>query len=154
MRLFPELEAYRDRLVERAATWPDTPERDLLADLKRCRDQVALLERGIAELNSRLPEAARSRLRRGSEQDGDSSLGGPAELEPESRVAPATDPLTRVPDDSRSDSPGGAEDSAASLPADEVERLLRRIAVQSQMRDLTAAYAEVLRRHMAKPDPA
>ena len=92
MRLHPELETYRDRLVERAGAWPDTPEVDLRRDLAQCEAQTALLEKGI--------DALRARLESG--------------------------------------------------PATESEVLAHRVSVQEQMRDLTAAYAEVLRRHVEK----
>ena len=92
MNLHPELEAYRDRLVERCAAWPDAAQDELWRDLEQCRDQTALLEKGIADLKRRLADASR----------------------------------------------------------EESERLIHRISVQEQMRDLTAAYAEVLKRHLDK----
>jgi hypothetical protein len=88
VRLHPELEAYRDRLMERAAAWPDTPEADLVRDLQQCEAQIALLEKGVEALRGRLKEA-----------------------------------------------PGE-------------ETLAHRASIQDQMRELTAAYAEVLRRHL------
>ena len=90
MRILTELESYRDRLMERAAAWPDTPEAELVRDLSQCEAQVALLEKGVETLRSRLHDA----------------------------------------------------------PAGESETLEHRLAVQDQMRELTAAYAEVLRRHL------
>ena len=54
MKLHPELEAYRDRLMERAAAWPDTPETDLRRDLAQCEAQAALLEKGIEALRARM----------------------------------------------------------------------------------------------------
>jgi hypothetical protein len=91
LKLYAELEAYRDRLMERAAAWPETPETDLTRDLLQCEAQAALLEKAVEALRERLV------------------------------VAP---------------------------PAD-ADALARRIAIQDQMRELTAAYAEVLRRHLA-----
>lgn len=95
LKLLPELEAYRDRLVERCSAWAETPPADLLRDLTRCRDQAALLEKGIAELGARL---------------------------------------------------GPASGAAAA-------KILHRLAVQEQMRDLTTAYAEVLKRHLDRLAP-
>ena len=91
MRIHPELESYRDRLMERAAAWPETSEAELARDLAQCEAQVALLEKGVEALRARAAGAA----------------------------------------------PGDAE------------ALAHRISVQDQMRELTAAYAEVLRRHLA-----
>ena len=92
MRILAELESYRDRLMERAAAWPETSEAELVRDLSQCDAQVALLEKGVETLRARLHDA----------------------------------------------------------PPGESEALERRLSVQSQMRDLTAAYAEVLRRHLAE----
>jgi len=91
VRILTELESYRDRLMERAAGWPETPDTELARDLAQCDAQVALLDKGVETLRARLLDA-----------------------------------------------PPGAS-----------EALERRLAVQDQMRDLTAAYAEVLRRHLA-----
>ena len=88
MKLHLELEAYRDRLMERAAAWPETPEADLVRDLQQCVAQIALLEKGVAALRARVAEA----------------------------------------------------------PGDEA--LAHRASIQDQMREMTAAYAEVLRRHL------
>lgn len=90
MRIHAELESYRDRLMERAAAWPETPEAELARDLAQCEAQVALLEKGIESLRAR----------------------------------------------------------GAGAPPGEAEGLARRISIQDQMRELTAAYAEVLRRHL------
>ena len=57
MRILPELEAYRDRLIERAAGWPETPDDELLRDLNQCLEQMSLLEKGIAALKRQLEKA-------------------------------------------------------------------------------------------------
>jgi hypothetical protein len=92
VRIHAELESYRDRLMERAAAWPETPETNLARELAQCEAQVALLERGVEALRARVAEA-----------------------------------------------PAGPQ----------AEALERRLSIQDQMRELTAAYAEVLRRHLA-----
>lgn len=92
MRILPELESYRDRLMDRASSWAEVSRDDLTRDLKRCLEQVSLLENGVERLRERL--------------------------------------------DARTD-----EDSAREMHS-------RRLSVQEQMRDLTAAYAEALRRHL------
>jgi hypothetical protein len=91
VRIHAELESYRDRLMERAAAWPETSEADLVRDLSQCDAQVALLEKGIETLRAR----------------------------------------------------------ADAAPPGEAEALARRLSIQDQMRELTAAYAEVLRRHLS-----
>jgi len=95
LRILTELEAYRDRLMDRAAAFPQTSESELARDLAQCEAQVALLEKGV--------EALRIRLAENPPQD-----------------------------------------------ADGTEALQHRLAIQDQMRELTAAYAEVLRRHLAQ----
>ena len=90
MKILPELEVYRDRLMTRAATWVETSEADLLQELDRCLAQVALLEKAVSGLRRELDE-----------------------------VSP----------------------EAAG-------RIERRLSIQDQTRELTAAYAVVLRRHL------
>ena len=103
MRLHPELEAYRDRLMERAAAWPGTAEADLVRDLQQCEAQIALLEKGVEALRTRLKDAP--------------------------------------------DSEAGAATSETMAP-EAAEAIAHRASIQDQMRELTAAYAEVLRRHL------
>ena len=95
MRILPELEAYRDRLVERCAAWPETAAEMLLSDLHRTLEQADLLDKGIRVLRDQI--------------DAD--------------------------------------------PSANAERLRHRMAVQEQMRDLTRAYAEVLKRHIEGIEP-
>ena len=46
-RLIPELEAYRERLEDRASAWDESSDETLDADLARCEEQVRLLERSM-----------------------------------------------------------------------------------------------------------
>jgi len=92
LKVLPELIAYRDRLMTKAADWPDQPVEDLIAALGRCREQMRLLESALADL----------------------------------RAHPAK----------------------VGEPAGEDPRREHRISVQEQTRQLTAAYAEALRRHL------
>ena len=91
---FPdELEAYRDRLMTRAAGWPDRAPEDLAGELERNREQIGLLERSCLDLKARLDR-------------------------PPESVA-------------------------------EREAVSRKHALQDRMREITAAYAEALSRHLA-----
>jgi hypothetical protein len=53
LRILPELEAYRDRLMTKAAAWPDLSTEDLRAELEQCLSQTALLDRSVDELRTR-----------------------------------------------------------------------------------------------------
>lgn len=91
MRLHAELEAYRDRLMERTAAWPETSEPDLTRDLQQCEAQMALLDKGVESLRARQKD----------------------------------------------------------VPPDQADALAHRLSIQEQMRELTGAYAHVLRNHLA-----
>ena len=110
--------------MERAATWPDTPETDLRRDLAQCEAQAALLEKGIETLRERMGRAA--------------GASGPG-LHPPSAMADANSGAAAAPP---------ADPDPAAPPRSESEAIAHRISVQEQMRELTAAYAEVLRRHL------
>ena len=127
MRILPELEAYRDRLIERATGWPEAPDDELLRDLNQCLEQMSLLEKGIAALKRQLEKTP------------------PAK-------AP---PRETVPAEARHAFPGRQDDAERAKPAemspepDEVERMSHRLAIQQQTYELTAAYVTVLRLRIA-----
>jgi hypothetical protein len=122
LRILPELEAYRDRLLTKAALWPDQSSEELGLELERCRDQLALLTKAVADLKARVAGIAPA-----------SGVPGTPEAVGRPGGAPAA--------------PVAAPESDASMGPD---RLAHRLEVQEQTRDLTAAYAEALRRHLEK----
>jgi hypothetical protein len=64
VRLHPELEAYRDRLMDRCASWPEMEPHELLEDLQRSLRQVDLLEKALVDLRSRIEKAGGDNLQR------------------------------------------------------------------------------------------
>ena len=57
MKILPELESYRDRLVAKAAGWVQMRGEELQRDLDQSREQVGLLEKSVADLKRRLAVA-------------------------------------------------------------------------------------------------
>jgi len=56
LKILPELEAYRDRLMTKAAAWPDQAIADLRRELDQCVQQVALLGKAVSDLRERAAE--------------------------------------------------------------------------------------------------
>ena len=57
MKILPELESYRDRLVSKAAAWVEMEGSELQRDLDQSREQVGLLEKSVADLERKLAVA-------------------------------------------------------------------------------------------------
>ena len=173
MRILPELEAYRDRLIERAAGWPETPDDELLRDLNQCLEQMSLLEKGIAALKRQLEKAppAKAQPAKAQPTKAQSMEAEAASTEtvpptkashtkapPTETVPPTkTPPTETVPAEAQRTIPGrqdSADDAKRAKPAemgpepDEAERVSHRLAIQQQTYELTAAYVTVLRRHI------
>lgn len=78
MTLPEELGAYRDRLLTRAASWPDRSIEELRGELKQLNDQAGLLLRSCAELEARIDAL---------EKNGEAGSAGPVS-DPASTMAP------------------------------------------------------------------